>query len=42
MQIGGVEVDVGDFDVVEVAGAERPDDLIEGCADPGDLRLGDS
>ena len=39
MEVGGVEVDVGELDVVQAAGAERPDDLVEPAADAGHLGL---
>src|SRR3954453_21258634 len=41
MQVGGVEVDVGELGVVQPAGPERGDDLVEAGADPGHLGLGD-
>ena len=41
VQIGGVQIDVGELDVIETAGAERADDLVEPGADPRHLRLGD-
>ena len=34
VEVGGVQVDVGELDVVEAAGAERADDLVEPGADP--------
>jgi len=33
VQVGGVEVDVGELDVVQVAGAERADGFVELDAD---------
>ena len=41
MEVGRVEVDVGERDVVQLAGAERTDRRIELFTDPGDLGLGD-
>ena len=41
MQIGGVQIDVGELDVIEPAGAEGADDLIETGTDPRHLGLGD-
>ena len=41
MEVGRVEVDVGERDVVQGAGAERADGLVQAGADPGDLGLGD-
>ncbi len=34
VEVRGVEVDVGELDVIEGAGSERADDLIESGADP--------
>ena len=34
VEVGGVQIDVGELDVVQPAGAERADDLIEPGADP--------
>ena len=34
VQIGRVEIHLGELDVVQLAGPERPHDLIEACADP--------
>ena len=34
VEVGGVEVDVGELDVIQAAGAERADDLVEPGADP--------
>ena len=41
VQVGRVQVDVGERGVVQGAGAERADHLIEPGADPGHLGLGD-
>jgi hypothetical protein len=41
VQVGGVQVDVGELDVIETPGAEGADDVIETGADPRHLRLGD-
>ena len=41
VQVGRVEVDVGELDVVQRPGAERADDLVQAGADPRDLGLGD-
>jgi len=41
VKVGRVEVDVGELDVVQRPGAERPDDRVQIAADPGDLGLGD-
>jgi hypothetical protein len=41
VEVGRVEVDVGELDVVQPARPECGDDLIEAGADPRDLRLGD-
>ena len=42
MQVGGVEVDVGEAGVPERAGPERTDRLIQAGADPRHLGLGDA
>ena len=42
LAVGRVQVDVGEADVVERAGAERGQRLVQGRADPRDLRLGDA
>jgi hypothetical protein len=34
MQAGGVQVGVGELDVIQPAGAERPNNLVEPGADP--------
>ena len=34
MQVGGIQVGVGELDVIETAGAERADDLVQPGADP--------
>jgi hypothetical protein len=34
VEVGGVEVDVGELDVIQPSGAERADDLVEPGADP--------
>jgi hypothetical protein len=34
MQVGRVEVDVGELGVVQAPGTERGDDLVEAGADP--------
>jgi hypothetical protein len=39
VEVSRVEVDVGELDVVQGSGAERPDRLIELLADPGDSDL---
>jgi len=41
MQVGRVEVDIGELGVVQPSGAERGDDLVQPGADPRDLGLGD-
>ena len=41
VEVGRVEVDVGELDVVQRPGAERADGLVEPGADSGDLGLGD-
>ena len=41
VQVGRVEVDVGELGVVQRPGPERFDDLVQARADPGDLGLGD-
>src|SRR3954471_20276603 len=41
VQVGGVQVDVGEGDVVQAAGSERGDHLVQAGADPGDLGPGD-
>jgi hypothetical protein len=41
MKVGRVEVDVGELDVVQGSGAERPNGLVQAGADPRDLGLGD-
>jgi hypothetical protein len=42
VEVGGVEVDVGELDMPKGAGAKRADDLIEPGADPRHLGLGDA
>jgi hypothetical protein len=39
VEIGGVQVDVGELDVVQAAGSERVDHLIQAGADAGHLGL---
>ena len=41
VEVGGVEVHVGERDVAEGPVAERVDPLVEASADPRDLRFGD-
>ena len=41
VEVGRVEVDVGELDVIQPPGAERFDGLIQPGTDPGDLRLRD-
>ena len=41
MEVGGVKVDVGELDVIQPAGAEGADDLVEPGADPRHFGLGD-
>ena len=41
VEVGRVEVDVGELDVVQRAGAERTDLLVQAGADPGHLGLAD-
>jgi hypothetical protein len=41
VQVGGIEIDVGELDVVQPAGAEGGDHLVQAGADPGDPGLGD-
>ena len=44
MEIGGIEIDVGELDVVQASGAERADDLVEPgqIRDTSDLEIPDS
>ena len=44
MEVGGIEVDVGELDVVEAAGAERADDLVKPAQmrDTSDLEIPES
>ena len=42
MEIGGVEVDVGESGMVQRPAQERLDLLIEALADPAHLRFGDA
>jgi hypothetical protein len=39
VEVGRVEVDVGELDVIQRPRAERTDRLVELLADPGDLGL---
>jgi len=41
VEVGRVEVHVGELDVVQRSGAERTDLLVQAGADPGDLGLAD-
>jgi hypothetical protein len=42
LAVGRVQVDVGEADVVQGAGAEGGERFVETCADPRDLALGDA
>jgi hypothetical protein len=42
VEVGRVEVDVGEPDVVQDPSAERSDHFVETSADPRDLGLGDA
>jgi len=42
VQVGRVQVDVGEGGMVQPAGPERLDDLVQAGTDPGDLGLGDA
>jgi hypothetical protein len=41
VEVGGIQVDVGELDVADKTCAERADDLVELAADARHLRLGD-
>lgn len=42
MQVGRIEIDIGELGVVQAAGAEGSDDLVQSAADTRDLGLGDA